>query len=75
MIKKIYFLLKLFSKPAKQRVPSGPSRCFSDSVRYVSYDDGWPGHKESEIDAKSPQSHLCGSMHEILLKMRYQSKS
>ncbi len=53
VIKKILFHLKLYLKPTKQRIPPVPSRRFSESVRYLSYDNGWPGYEESVVDAES----------------------
>jgi len=53
VIKKILVHLKLYSKPGKQRAPPAPSGYFSESVQYVSCDDGWPGYEEPAVDVKS----------------------
>jgi hypothetical protein len=52
VIKKILVHLKLDTKPAKQRAPPAPQRDISESVKYVSYDDGWPGYEEPAVDVK-----------------------
>ncbi len=65
VIKKILFHFKLYLKPTKQRTPPVPSLCFSESVRYESYDDGWPGYEESVVDVESLQGRCWDSLCEI----------
>lgn len=52
VIKKILVHLKLYSERVKQRAPPALSRYFSESFRYVAYDDGWPGYGEPAVDVK-----------------------
>jgi hypothetical protein len=45
--------LKLYSEPVQLRAPPALAGDYTESVEYVSYDDGWPGYEEAAVDVNS----------------------